>query len=270
MFLLGLVGFTAFSAACAMSQGIGMLIAFRALQGGFGALMIPQGFGLLKEVFDDGELGRATRLFGPSTGLALLGAPVLAGALIDANLWDISWRRVFLINVPIGLIAFPLAIRSLPRGASHPGLSSTSAASGSSAWRSWRSLPAYPGPGRRLEPGRSRSSRRAVLLYVFVRYERRRSHNALIEPSLLANRMYLSGIAVMLSLFGAFGGLLLCVSLYGHCEGWSPIHAGLTLTPMVVGMIVGMVVSGMLVSDSDANCSTSASCSSPPAPPRSP
>ena len=66
----------------------------------------------------------------------------------------------------------------------------------------------------------------AVLLYVFVRYERRRDRNALIEPSLLANRMYLSGIAVILSLFGAFGGLLLCVSLYGQLgEGWSPIHA---------------------------------------------
>src|SRR6185437_1662426 len=78
----------------------------------------------------------------------------------------------------------------------------------------------------------------AVLLYVFVRYERRRSHNALIEPSLFANRMYLSGIAVMLSLFGAFGGLLLCVSLYGQLgEGWSPIHAGLTLTPMVIGIL---------------------------------
>jgi MFS family permease len=52
----------------------------------------------------------------------------------------------------------------------------------------------------------------------------------------------------MLSLFGAFGGLLLCVSLYGQLgEGWSPIHAGLILTPMVAGMIVGMVVSGMLV-----------------------
>jgi MFS family permease len=52
----------------------------------------------------------------------------------------------------------------------------------------------------------------------------------------------------MLSLFGAFGGLLLCVSLYGQLgEGWSPIHAGLTLTPMVVGMIGGMLVSGALV-----------------------
>ncbi|MBN9620141.1 MAG: MFS transporter, partial [Actinobacteria bacterium] len=104
LFLLGLVGFTLFSAVCAVSQDIGMLIAFRALQGGFGALMIPQGFGLLKEMFDDEELGRASRLFGPSTGLAMLGAPILAGALIDADLWNIGWLLVFLINVPIGLV----------------------------------------------------------------------------------------------------------------------------------------------------------------------
>ena len=46
----------------------------------------------------------------------------LAGALIDANLWNIGWRLVFLINVPIGLIALPFAIRSLPSGVSHPDL----------------------------------------------------------------------------------------------------------------------------------------------------
>ena len=81
-----------------------------------------------------------------------------------------------------------------------------------------------------------------VLIGVFVLYERRRTHDPLIEPSLLGNRSYLSGLAVLVSFFGAFGGLLLCVSLYGQLgEGWSPIHAGLTLTPMVVGMILGMV-----------------------------
>jgi MFS family permease len=65
---------------------------------------------------------------------------------------------------------------------------------------------------------------------------------------LLRNRTYLSGIAVALALFGAFGGLILCVSLFGQLgEGWSPIHAGLTLTPMVVGMIFGMLGSLALV-----------------------
>jgi hypothetical protein len=152
--------------------------------------------------------------------------------------------------VPIGLTVFPFAIRSLPSGASHPNLKLDIGGvlliglalvaiiypliqGQTDGWPAWTFALLAAG---------------AALLYVFVRYERRRSHNALIEPSLFANRMYLSGIAVMLSLFGAFGGLLLCVSLYGQLgEGWSPIHAGLTLTPMVAGMIVGMLVSGMLV-----------------------
>jgi EmrB/QacA subfamily drug resistance transporter len=250
MFLLGLAGFTLSSAACALGQDMGMLIAFRALQGGFGALMIPQGFGMLKEVFDDEELGKATRLFGPATGLAMLGAPILAGALIDANLWDFGWRLVFLINVPLGLIAFPLAVRSLPRSVSHPGLKLDIGGiwlvglalvsiiypliqGQGSGWPAWTYAMFAAG---------------AILLVVFVRYEQHRSHNALIEPSLLTNRMYLSGIAVMLALFSAFGGLLLCISLYGQLgQGWSPIRAGLSLTPMVIGLISGMVVSGMLV-----------------------
>ena len=121
LFILGEAGFTVFSAAVRRGAWHGRLIVFRALQGAFGALMIPQGFGLMKQVFDDEELGKAMGLFGPATGLPMLAAPVLAGALVDANLWGIGWRLVFLINIPIGVAALPLAIRSLPRGASHEG-----------------------------------------------------------------------------------------------------------------------------------------------------
>ncbi len=123
LFLVGSAGFTVFSAACAVAPTIGVLIAFRALQGAFGALMIPQGFGLMKQVFDDdAEFDKATGLFGPATGVAMLAAPIVAGALIDANLWGTGWRLVFLINIPIGALALPLAFRSLPRGATHPGV----------------------------------------------------------------------------------------------------------------------------------------------------
>src|SRR5919197_1237980 len=249
MFLLGSAGFTLFSAACACSPDIGLLIAFRALQGAFGALMIPQGFGLMKEVFDDEELGRATQLFGPTTGLALLGAPVLAGVLIDANLWGIGWRLVFLINVPIGELALSLAIRSLPRGVSQAGLKLDLGG----VWLVGLALVAIIYP---LIEGQGAGwpawmfallAIGAVLLFAFLRYEKAREQNALIERSLLSNRTYLSGIAVVLTLFGAFGGMLLCVSLYGQIgEGWSPIHAGLTMTPMIVGLLLGMGGSSLL------------------------
>jgi MFS family permease len=119
VFLVGSAGFTLFSAACAAAPTIGVLIASRALQGAFGALMIPQGFGLMKQVFDDDELDKAFGLFGPATGVPMLAAPIIAGALIDANLWRTGWRLVFLINVPIGVLTLLFAARSLPHSATH-------------------------------------------------------------------------------------------------------------------------------------------------------
>ena len=252
LFLIGSAGFTLFSAASASAPTIGVLIAFRALQGAFGALMIPQGFGLMKQAFDDAaEMDKALGLFGPATGVPMLAAPILAGALIDANLWGIGWRLVFLINVPIGALALALAIRSLPRGSTHPDVKLDLGG----VWLVGLALVAIIYP---LIQGRTEGwpawcfamlAAGAVLLFVFLRYERRRDNNPLIEPTLLTNRTYLSGIAVALALFGAFGGLLLCIPLYGQLgEGWSPIHAGLTLTPMVVGMILGMIGSNAAVS----------------------
>ena len=245
LFLVGSAGFTLFSAACSVAPTIGLLIAFRALQGAFGALMIPQGFGLMKEVFDDdAEFNKATGLFGPATGVAMLAAPVLAGALVGADLWGTGWRLVFLINIPIGVLTLPLAIRSLPRGATHPDVKLDIGG----VWLVGLALVAiiYPLIQGRTDGWPAWSfaalAAGAILLLVFLRYERRRKSSPLIEPTLLTNRTYLSGIAVALALFGAFGGLLLCVSLYGQLgEGWSPIHAGLMMTPMVVGMILGMI-----------------------------
>jgi MFS family permease len=251
LFLVGSAGFTLFSAACSAAPTVGVLIAFRALQGAFGALMIPQGFGLLKQVFDDdAEFDKATGLFGPATGVAMLAAPIIAGALIDANLWGTGWRLVFLINIPVGALTLPLAIRSLPRGATHPGVRLDIGG----VWLVGLALVAiiYPLIQGRADGWPAWSfgllAAGVLLLLAFLRHERRHGSSPLIEPTLLANRTYLSGVAVALALFGAFGGLLLCISLYGQLgEGWSPIHAGLTLTPMVAGMILGMVGSLALV-----------------------
>lgn len=251
LFLIGSAGFTLFSAACAIAPDTGVLIALRVLQGAFGALMIPQGFGLLKQVFtDDSEFDRATGFFGPVTGLAMLAAPVVAGGLVDADLFGTGWRLVFLINIPVGVAALALAIHSLPRGASHSGTRLDIGGvclvglamiaiiypliqGEADGWPAWEF--GLLGTG-------------VLLLLAFLRYERRRKESPLIEPTLLMNRTYLSGVAVSLALFGAFGGLLLCISLYGQLgEGWSPVHAGLTLTPMVIGMIAGMMGSLALV-----------------------
>jgi predicted MFS family arabinose efflux permease len=231
------------SAACSAAPSMAVLIAFRVLQGSFGALMVPQGFGMLKEVFDEDEMTKVFGAYGPMLGLSTLAAPILAGALIEANLWGIGWRLVFLINVPIGIAAFVGAVRVLPRTVAHPGIRLDTGGmvligagltaiiypliqGRAAGWRAWTFVSLAAG---------------AILIVAFLLWERRLRGDPLIEPGLLANRTYTSGLLVGFAFFGAFGGLLLCVSLFAQLgEGFSPIHAGLTLMAMVVGMFAGM------------------------------
>jgi EmrB/QacA subfamily drug resistance transporter len=250
LFLIGSAGFTLMSAACSAAPSPGLLIGFRVLQGSFGALMIPQGFGMLKEVFSETEMPKVFATFGPVMGLSAIAAPVLAGALIDANIWGTGWRLVFLINVPVGVFALVAAVRVLPRGVSHPGVRLD--VPGMTLVGLGLIAIIYP-----LIQGRADDwpasmfvmlAAGAALLVAFVIYEGRRRSSPLIEPGLLRNRTYTSGIAVALALFGAFSGLILVISLFCQLgEHFTPIHAGLTFVSMTVGMVIAMGASFALV-----------------------
>jgi predicted MFS family arabinose efflux permease len=212
--------------------------------------MIPQGFGMLKEVFPKEEEPKVFATFGPVMGLSAIAAPILAGVLIDADLWGTGWRLVFLINVPVGLVALLTALRVLPRAVSHAGVKLDLvgmtlvglAAVGiiypliqgrTDGWPAWTFAMVAAG---------------FALLGAFVLYERRRRESPLIEPALLRNRTFTSGIAVALAFFASFVGLLLTVSLFCQLgERFTPIHAGLTLVSMTVGMVVAMGASFALV-----------------------
>ena len=224
LFLIGSAGFTVMSAACAAAPSPTVLIAFRVLQGSFGALMIPQGVGMLKEVFAEDEMTKVFGAYGPMIGLSVLAAPILAGALIEANLREIGWRLVFLINVPIGIAAFAGAVRVLPRTVAHPGIRLDTGGmilvglaltaiiypliqGRAAGWPAWTFVMLGAG---------------ALLLGAFVMWERRHHGDPLIEPALLANRTYTSGILVALAFFGAFSGALLCVSLFVQLGEDSP------------------------------------------------
>ena len=82
VFIIGIAGFTLASAACALAPSPDALIATRVLQGGFGALLIPQGLGVIKTVFPPKEMGGAFAAFGPVMGLAAIAGPILAGWLV--------------------------------------------------------------------------------------------------------------------------------------------------------------------------------------------
>jgi predicted MFS family arabinose efflux permease len=195
-------------------------------------------------------MGVVFGIFGPVMALSAIAAPILAGGLIGADLFGIGWRTVFLINVPVGIAAFALAARWLPRGGAKPnmrldlggvaliGLALVAIIyplidGRAEGWPAW--IFAILAAG-------------AALLGAFAAYERRRRTTPLIEPGLLRNRAYTDGSLVALGFSATFAGLLLIVPVFCQLgEGFTPVHAGLTLVPLTAGMVISILASHALV-----------------------
>src|SRR5690242_10698157 len=114
LFLIGAVGFTLASLACGLAQTPAQLIAGRVVQGLFGAVMLPQGLGMIKQMFPPAERAKAFGAFGPVLGLSSVAGPIVAGWLVEADFFGSGWRMIFLINLPLGLFAIVGAIKFLP------------------------------------------------------------------------------------------------------------------------------------------------------------
>ncbi|MFG2037083.1 MFS transporter [Dactylosporangium sp. NPDC048998] len=253
MFLAGAAGFTLMSLLCAVAPGPAWMVAFRVLQGLSGAVLIPQGLGLIKAAFPPERIGAAFGAFGPVMGLSAVCGPILAGVLVGADLFGTGWRMIFLINLPVGLAALAGAALVLPRPAERdaaprldlPGTALLGAAvlllvfplvqGRELGWPWWcwaamiASLPAFA---------------------LFQRYERRRlraGRSTLVEPSLLAKRRFNAGLLVGLIFFAGLMGLTLILSVYLQLGlGYSPLRAGLAQAPWAFGTALGAVAAQAL------------------------
>ena len=107
---IGLIIFTAASAAAALAPNIGTLIAARAVQGMGGALVMPLTLTVLANAVPAAKRGTAFGIWGAMSGLAIALGPVIGGAVVEYS----SWQWIFWINVPIGLVGFALASRFIP------------------------------------------------------------------------------------------------------------------------------------------------------------
>lgn len=116
LFLLGVGGFTLFSALCGLAPNALQLIIFRIIQGAAAALMTPQVISFIQVSFDLDERPLAFGSFGAVAGVASILGQVFGGFLLAANFFDLGWRSIFLVNVPIGIVtlvaAFPLIYES--------------------------------------------------------------------------------------------------------------------------------------------------------------
>src|SRR5690606_13697087 len=116
VYLVGLAVFTAASLWCGLTQSIEGLVLARVVQGVGAALMSPQTMAVITRTFPRERRGSAMALWGATAGVATLVGPLLGGLLVDTA----GWESIFLINVPVGVIAFVLALRLVPRLEAHP------------------------------------------------------------------------------------------------------------------------------------------------------
>jgi len=244
MFLIGIAGFTLASLACGLSADPAMLVASRLVQGGFGALLIPQGIGILIGAFSREQLRGAVSAFGPVMGASAVLGPIAAGFIISADIAGLTWRPIFLINIVLGSIGFAAAVRLLPHdapvsavpidglGAGLLGASMLSLIYGliEGSTAGWTVVPAGC-----LAAG-------AVLLACFGARQRLAAE-PLILPSLLANRGFTAGLLLGLAFFAAVNGLAYVLSLFFQTAlGLTPDHAAIALGPLMVGIIIASVV----------------------------
>jgi len=252
LFMFGAASFTLFSLLCGLAPTSTVLIAFRAAQGASAAFMVPQALATIQAATAGHERARAIGLYGATAGIAAVVGQVAGGVIVDANIAGAGWRPIFLVNVPIGLVAVALAWRFVPATRStepasidFPGTTLLGAAvlallvplteGRSLGWPLWSwamlalALPAL-----------------AAFIAVERRLERSGGH-PLVPPSLLRNRGMRSGLVITALFFTGFAAFMF-VSAIALQTGahLSPLGSGLALTPLALAFFVASLATARL------------------------
>jgi EmrB/QacA subfamily drug resistance transporter len=243
MFLVGVVTFALASLACGLAPSSGALVVFRLVQGLTGAVMVPQVVALITASFPARERSRALGWYGATMGLGFVSGQILGGGLIQANVLGLSWRAVFLVNVPVGVLAVIVGSIVVPRarGQRRPRLDPLGAVgvSGSLA------LALVP-----LTLGRDEGwpvwtwvSFAAVLpaLAATIAWERRltrRGGEPLLNLALFRDRAFSAGLLVNFTALFFFGSFMFVLTLLLQSGlGLSPLHAGIVNLPLALTFI---------------------------------
>ncbi|MET7399393.1 DHA2 family efflux MFS transporter permease subunit [Dactylosporangium sp. NPDC005572] len=246
LYMLALFLFTVGSGLCATADSIGQLIGYRVLQGLGGGMLMPLGMTIMTRAAGPHRIGRLMAVLGIPMLLGPIGGPILGGWLIDVA----SWHWIFLINLPIGLIALVYAWFALPSDRPEPsesfdflgmlmlspglalflfGVSSLPETATITATKVW--LPMLVG---------------AVLVIGFVFYSFRPRH-PLLDLRLFKNRnLSIASLSLFVFIIAFMGAGLLFPSYFLQVRGESTLHAGLLMAPQGIGAMLTMPIAGML------------------------
>jgi EmrB/QacA subfamily drug resistance transporter len=246
LFVIGLAVFTAGSAIAALSSDVTILIVARAIQGLGGAILTPLSLTILSGAVPPERRAVALGAWGGIAGLAIAIGPLVGGAIVEG----LAWQWIFWVNVPIGLIAIPLAVARLDesRGPSSrldlPGLAVVSVGLLAIVWGlvrgnelGWTSMEIVASLGIG-----------AVLLAVFVVWEAHATE-PMLPLYLFGSRSFsAANVVSLLMTFGMFGSIFLLAQFFQVVQGYSPLQAGLrtlpwTIMPVFVAPLAGLVSS---------------------------
>jgi EmrB/QacA subfamily drug resistance transporter len=244
MFAIGLGIFTLASAAAALAPSMGVLVAARAAQGVGGAIVMPLTLTILSAAVPAEKRGVALGAWSGISGLAVALGPLVGGAVVSG----LSWQWIFWINVPVGVVLIPLALRRLDEthGPSDrldlPGVALASAGLFGIVWglvrgngQGWTS----PEIVLALAAG-------AIVLVGFVLWELRTEAPMLPMRFFRSRTFAMTNLASLLMFFGMFGSIFLLAQFFQTVQGYSPFGSGLRILPWTAMPIFVAPIAGAL------------------------
>ncbi len=244
MFVAGLALFTAASAACGLSPGIGVLIAARAVEGAGAALVMPLALTQLSSAFTAAQRGRALGLFTGAVGLATLSGPFIGGAIAQG----LAWQWIFWINVPIGLLAIAGVLAHMAESHGPNGrldIGGVLLAMGGSFCLVWGAVRGgSAGWGSREVVAAMTAG--ALLVVAFVGWELR-VNAPMLPMRFFRSRAFTLANAANFCLVGSMYGTLFFLAQYLQTAlGFGPFGAGLRLMPWTGTLLICAPVAGNL------------------------
>ena len=244
IFVIGTAWFTLASALCALAPSAEVLIAARLLQGVGGALLTPGSLAMIEASFQRVDRARAIGAWSGLTGVGAALGPLLGGYLVDA----VSWRAVFLINLPLGLFVCLAAPRRVPetRDPTAHGRLDVLGAVLTALGLAGTTYALIQAPDGMSTSVVVAAVGGVLALVAFVLHERR-TDNPMLPLSLFANRQFSAANLVTVVVYAALGGVFfLLVAFLQISMGWSPLAAGAASLPVTLLMLTLSARSGAL------------------------
>ncbi|EPE1461109.1 MFS transporter [Morganella morganii] len=230
LYQAGMAFFTLASLLCAAAPTALLLVIARFIQGLAAALLFPQVYAGIRLNFDETQARKAFGWLGMTLGLAAIAGQALGGWLITLNLFDMSWRLIFLVNLPVGILALVLS-RHLQEGRVAGGLTTD-----------------WPGV---LLSAAGLLFTGMVLLFCFVRYQQhlsRTGQTPLFDIAVLSNRPFVTGTGAVLCVYATSSAFPLILSLLlQNGMGATPLEAGLIFVPSSIGFVIASFITPRMI-----------------------